>query len=594
MPRVSDMSELKQPAEIAREAFRRLAVRRLPPTPENYRTLYQEIGGNHATEAFPEHELKAVIGALPRSSPAQLRFARELETALRDQSWPRLTAALVGVVREKSDGTQDWSGLIRELISEIERRQTGLTPARKREALEHVLIACASDPERLFLRLKSLTESWGQSATGATDLMPVELPGIEPVQSGAAAKDTSAALRELVAQIIENGIATLLDQSPQLHEEAERLAEQFRKTAEGPALEALVARFRKFVVSIQWAAEDQAELKAALVHLLALIIQNISELSTDDQWLHGQIGMLNDLLDGPMSVQRLGDIERRLKDVILRQGSLKHSLDDAKDRLKEMLAGFVDNLASFSRSTSGYHEKIGHCAQRIGQAKDIGELSAVVEEVMRETRIIQLDTQRAHDELVEMKEQAAAAERTIVRLQNELAQTSELVRQDQLTGALNRKGLDEALDRELSRSRRRNAALCVSLLDVDNFKRINDEHGHQTGDGALVHLARVIREALRPQDTLARYGGEEFVILIPETGIEDAVKVMQRVQRELTKRFFLHDNERLLITFSAGVALVGAEESRESAIARADAAMYQAKQAGKNRVFAAPPASAGS
>jgi diguanylate cyclase len=88
---------------------------------------------------------------------------------------------------------------------------------------------------------------------------------------------------------------------------------------------------------------------------------------------------------------------------------------------------------------------------------------------------------------------------------------------------------------------------------------------------------------------VARFGGEEFVLLLPDTAIEEAVAVMTRVQRTLTRRFFLYQNEKVLITFSAGVALMGAGESGDAAIARADAAMYRAKQSGKNRVCMAEP-----
>ena len=119
------------------------------------------------------------------------------------------------------------------------------------------------------------------------------------------------------------------------------------------------------------------------------------------------------------------------------------------------------------------------------------------------------------------------------------------------------------------------------------FKRLNDSLGHRAGDHALIHLSNVIRETLRPSDSVTRYGGEEFVLLIPDTGLEDAVKMIERLQRELTKKFFLHENERVLVTFSAGVALRNPEESREDVLGRADKAMYQAKKAGKNRVVAA-------
>jgi diguanylate cyclase len=127
----------------------------------------------------------------------------------------------------------------------------------------------------------------------------------------------------------------------------------------------------------------------------------------------------------------------------------------------------------------------------------------------------------------------------------------------------------------------------MAMLDIDNFKKINDTYGHDIGDQALVHLAQVVRETLRPQDTLARYGGEEFVIVLSDTRLDDAITAMVRVQRELTRKFFMHNNEKLLITFSCGVAELGAEEGPPEAIKRADQAMYLAKRAGKNRVVAA-------
>jgi diguanylate cyclase len=92
---------------------------------------------------------------------------------------------------------------------------------------------------------------------------------------------------------------------------------------------------------------------------------------------------------------------------------------------------------------------------------------------------------------------------------------------------------------------------------------------------------------MRPQDTLARYGGEEFVILLPDTVLENGIQAMTRLQRALTRRFFLAGGEKILVTFSAGVAQLAQGESPEDAIKRADAAMYLAKRAGKNRVLGA-------
>jgi diguanylate cyclase len=127
----------------------------------------------------------------------------------------------------------------------------------------------------------------------------------------------------------------------------------------------------------------------------------------------------------------------------------------------------------------------------------------------------------------------------------------------------------------------------MALLDIDNFKKLNDSLGHAAGDAALVHLAKVVQEVIRPEDTLARYGGEEFVVILPDTPLESAVTAMVRVQRELTRQFFLHNNDKVLITFSCGVAELADNEQGMAAIQRADGAMYLAKRAGKNRVLAA-------
>jgi diguanylate cyclase len=198
-----------------------------------------------------------------------------------------------------------------------------------------------------------------------------------------------------------------------------------------------------------------------------------------------------------------------------------------------------------------------------------------------------MNAQRSRDELNAMRARVAEAEKEVERLQEELASASDMVRLDPLTGVLNRKGMDEAFETEVARMLRHGGHLCLALLDIDNFKKLNDSLGHAAGDAALVHLARVVQEAIRPEDTLARYGGEEFVVILPNTSIDDAVNAMVRVQRELTKRFFLHNNEKVLITFSCGVAQLADGEVATTALERADGAMYLAKRAGKNRVLAA-------
>jgi diguanylate cyclase len=225
--------------------------------------------------------------------------------------------------------------------------------------------------------------------------------------------------------------------------------------------------------------------------------------------------------------------------------------------------------------------------RQLEQARKIEEIAPVLKEVISATRLMSGESLGVRDELRAMREKAQDTEAELVKLHKELDRVSSQARHDTLTGALNRLGLDEALNREISNVRRKETTLSVALLDIDNFKKLNDTKGHDTGDAALAHLATVARECMRPQDTLARYGGEEFVILLPDTPLDNGIEAMTRLQRELTRRFFLAGNEKILITFSAGVAQLASGEAGADAIKRADKAMYLAKRAGKNRVIGA-------
>jgi len=598
------MATLSNPSEIARETLRQLMTRRVAPSPDNYRAIYNEIAGvvekNKVPDTFPERELKAILLALPKETPSQQRLSRSLDQALKGESWESFRKPLVEFIKEHSAESElAWSELIAELLRQWEAKQSGLTQGRKRESLDRVLATGAKNSELLFSRLQSLTRSWSLNEAGPTEIELAEAAAeVTDDNKAAVAAKTSAApvgpvsrasellpeLRDLFVYTMEVIVSTQLDDEPELAAEAQAIAAAVRGATSLKAMQDALAAIKRFAFRLEFLSEDRRELRGGLLKLLQLLIDNVGELAVDDHWLNGQMEMVREIVGRPLNLRSINDAEHRLKEVIFKQSQLKHSLIEAREALKHMLAGFVDHLAEFADSTSDYHDKIELCVEKISKADDISQLEGVLAEVISETRIIQINAQRSRDELRTSKQRVEEAEKRITELQVELEKASTLVRHDQLTGALNRRGLEEAIDNEVARAQRRKSPLCVALLDIDNFKKLNDSLGHDAGDAALIHLVTVIRETLRPQDTLARFGGEEFIVLLPDTPPDDAKKALVRLQRELTKRFFLNDNEKILITFSAGATEYRPDDSLASVTKRADEAMYAAKKAGKNRV----------
>jgi diguanylate cyclase len=517
------MSE-KKPFEIARETLKQLTVRKLPPTPINYQTLYNEIAGIPQAPLFPADALRDIAKALPAKTPGQQKQRSLMEYAIDRLNWEGVKTALVA-----------YGGFV---------PMTDSSP--------------------------------GGSPVAALAGTPV---------NGAGAPALTTEFLAQIGRLIEHAQPALGTDDPRFAEQTDSLLKALREP--GADVASVKLMLVNYSHRLSFAAEDQAEIKKTLLNLLHMVFENIGELSLEEQWMKGQMDALMTASTPPLSLRRLDDVASRLKDVIFKQKDAKERALLAQEEMRQMLATFIDRLSDMARSTGSFNEKLEENARQIEQAKTMAEIAPVLKEVVGATRHMAHQSQSTSDELQAMRERASRTDAELSKLHQELDRVSTQARHDTLTGALNRKGLDEALDRELSSVRRKESPLCMALLDIDNFKKLNDTLGHATGDAALTHLATVARECMRPQDTLARYGGEEFVILLPDTPLDKGIEAMTRLQRELTKKFFLSGTEKVLITFSAGVAQLVANESGADAIKRADQAMYLAKRAGKNRVLGA-------
>ncbi|MDO8176893.1 MAG: diguanylate cyclase [Undibacterium sp.] len=538
----------KSPTDIARETFRRLAIERVAPTPEAYRKLYVEISGvpdetpaknpeqtplttEETSPSEAEKLLNGFADSLKQSTGELANFGHRFSRAIKTANW------------------EDYSKGLTQLAEKI-----SIAPPANTISLV--------DPTPVVAKISLVDDHAGP----------------DPRQS---------ILKDLLYRTLTLALSSLLKPSPELASESDAIGAEVKRADTEASLNHISTRIKQLCFQIELKSGDTAEQQELLLRLFSLLLENVRELLDDDNWLRGQIEVVQNLIAGPIDHRALQEATRSLKDVIYKQGVLKHSIDESKTSVKKMMATFIDRLDVMTTSTSAYQNKMDEYSQKIGRTKDSNEVNQLIGAILEETRTVQKETMHSHDIMVTAQKEVKEAEGRIKELEEKLAHMSELVREDQLTGSLNRRGLDDIFEREADRADRRGTPLCAAMLDLDNFKKLNDTHGHAAGDVALIHLVRIVKQTLRSIDVIARYGGEEFLIVMPETTLDEAASAMARVQRELTTHFFTANDQRLFITFSAGVALRAPREPQDAFVKRADKAMYEAKKSGKNRVVKA-------
>lgn len=293
-----------------------------------------------------------------------------------------------------------------------------------------------------------------------------------------------------------------------------------------------------------------------------------------------------------------------LKDILLeRQAFVSHALD-GESCLSRDLSRFdlmlLDQNLPDSSGTDLLREIVKRCdipvimvtsednyevaveAIRMGaydyicKAGDYLRAIPVVVEKNLEQHRLKVENRRLQEELEKRLEES--------RKQNEVLQR--LSTTDYLTGLHNHQYLQERIGEELNLSLRKHLPVSVIMVDLDHFKKVNDERGHLFGDHVLRVVAEILRKSTRACDTVARYGGEEFFVLLPATGVEEALVIAERTLERIRTGKFEFEGVTVLVTASAGVAgfVPAAMGTREELVARADRAMYRAKNSGRDRV----------
>jgi diguanylate cyclase (GGDEF)-like protein len=238
-------------------------------------------------------------------------------------------------------------------------------------------------------------------------------------------------------------------------------------------------------------------------------------------------------------------------------------------RRAQLVASDLEKIACrIRKSLTSHHASVHKFKERVGrlgyqqQEAAWKELCREAEEILKPTLHLATQIAHAYDE---------------IRQQTAHLMSFTEVRTDPLTGIHNRRGLDDALSAQFAMMSRYGTQFSLAIFDIDHFKRINDQEGHLHGDRILQDLARLLDQSVRETDILARYGGEEFVVVMPQTDLEGACIFAERLRARI--------EQQTPLRISGGVAIARNGDTQESLLARADAAMYEAKSAGRNRVF---------
>jgi diguanylate cyclase len=545
------------PPQLAKAALRRLVMEKLEPTPENYARAYHQEAGMTPPAGVP------APGADKEESAAQA---------------VAMASLIERIVRGVQRGGRQW------------------TSARKKDSLQRVLSSSRSDVQRLQQRLGQLLAGWeSDTIDGAVDPEAleavVEQPWSDPTQPAplmdAPASTVPSEATPIWQDVLDSLGSTLQQAMPAPPAPSAELADE---------LAALTRRIRERGPTVGQSGElDELCKRAArvLAHRHHLIDQlgglceqltaSLTDLAEDDSWAKGQCEAMQQEIEFGLTARSVRSVSELLDNTRERQKQLRVERAKAQDSLKSLITRMLSELGELGSQTGRFHENLGRYAGVIEKADSLESLAGVVREMVEESRTVENLVKVAQGKLQYEHERATDLSERVVELETELRRLSEEVSTDQLTRIANRRGLMQAFDAETARLAREGTQLSIGLLDVDNFKKLNDELGHNAGDVALKSLAEVVSKALRPMDLVARYGGEEFVVLLPNTPLAEGEQILTRLQRSLSGGLFMHEDKRVFVTFSAGVTAYRSGERIETALERADEALYEAKRTGKNR-----------
>ena len=517
-----------------------------------------------------------------------------------------------------------WAQLIDRLVRGLERGAKNWTGARKKDSLQRVLDGSRSDAQRLQQRLRQLVAAWETDqpdedvdavstpdapadeaaagpapGVGAPGIQPASQPAIQTATATATAAPAADHHPRIGTELQATLQAALPRNEPRAAELADELAALAARIPVEGATPALADAVAELCHRVRRLFGVRNELVDELLALCRSLTEGLTDLAEDGSWAQGQSDCLRQRLDGPAGARAVRAARELLDDTRQTQRLLQVEHAQARDALKGMVRQVIAELGELGSVTGRFNDRVSAYSEAIEAAESLDSVASAVRDMVDDSHTVHGLVAAARDRLAAEHQRASALESKVLGLEADLRRLADEVSTDALTRVANRRGLALAFEQEIARVERSGSAagdvmappapgapavtLSVGLIDIDNFKKLNDSLGHAAGDVALQSLAARVKEWLRPIDHIARFGGEEFVLLLPATPVDEAQQVLTRLQRRLSASLFMHDGQEVFVTFSAGVTAWRPGETVETALARADEGLYEAKRTGKNR-----------
>lgn len=254
--------------------------------------------------------------------------------------------------------------------------------------------------------------------------------------------------------------------------------------------------------------------------------------------------------------------------------------DEIQKRLSKIVNQTIENVSSATRDAQQFDSSLSNQTQQLASSADAESTQMLISQMLADTR----QMVRNHSDMTARME---ATNSEVEQLKKELETVKQAAQRDSLTGLLNRGALDVAVRAVVEQPIASPNPSCIMMLDIDHFKRINDSFGHLVGDRVIRYVSALLKQVMGEEQQIGRYGGEEFAVLVRNTSLDDVLKLAEKVRVSLGKsKLQRKDSGETIgkVTISIGVAMHRSDDTVESLIERADAALYQAKNSGRDQV----------